>query len=646
VQSAATQNYATLTGVVVGVVVIAALYFGKEVLLPVTVAILLSFVLSPLVRLLRRINIPRPVAVLFSVALALGTIAGIGTLVATQVVDLAGDLPRYQLTIEKKVDALHSATIGRMSQLTTRFRNAVGQTQQGQDSVTQPPKGEDSAANRTPMPVEVHQPSPDALELARRILIPVLYPLTMAGIIFVVTVFILMQQDDLRDRLIRLFGSHDLHRTTLAMDDAARRLSRFFLVQLGINAAVGLIIATVLYLLGLPSALLWGAIAGLMRFVPYIGSYIAAVGPILLAAAVDSGWLLSVAVAGLFLVTEPLAGQVAEPMLYGRSTGLSPISVVISVIFWTWLWGPVGLILATPLTLCLVVLGQHVKQLEFLNVLFGNRPALTGAESFYQRVLAGDLDELQENAEDLLKKMSLSSYYDEIALKGLELAAHDIARGVLTMAQLERIHDIIAELVDALSDYDDVEPTEKDDQHHEAEDDQGNEAEKVIPLKPARRQATAMNSGETVVEEEPPPGSTQRLVCVASRGLLEEAVGLMLVQILGKHRLKAEVMKHQAVSRSQIGQLRCADAAVICICYIDAGDSTSQLRYLIRRLRQRVPTARLLVAIWPSDHPVRVQKERQESLAADYYVSSVRAAVDVCLEASAALEKRASAVSS
>src|SRR5499427_6987094 len=189
-------------------------------------------------------------------------------------------------------------------------------------------------------------------------------------------------------------------------------------------------------------------------------------------------------------------------MLYGRSAGLSPISVVISVIFWTWLWGPVGLILATPLTLCLVVLGQHVKQLEFLNVLFGNRPALTGAQNFYQRVLAGDLDELQEHAEDLLKNMSLSSYYDEIAVKGLELAAHDIARGVLTAAQLERIHDIISELIDALSNYDDVEPTEKNDQHDEAEDDQDNKAEKVIPLKLARRTAI---KGETRAEEESPP---------------------------------------------------------------------------------------------------------------------------------------------
>ena len=243
-------------------------------------------------------------------------------------------------------------------------------------------------------------------------------------------IFILMQQDDLRDRVIRLFGSRDLHRTTLAMDDAARRLSRFFLIQLGINATFGVIIAAGLYFIGLPSPLLWGIIAALMRFVPYIGSYVAAGVPILLAAAVDPSWSLTLWVAALFLVTEPIIGQLVEPMLYGRSTGLSPISVVISAIFWGWLWGPVGLILSTPLTLCLVVLGRHVKQLEFLNVLFGDRPALTRVENFYQRVLAGDPDEVQEHAEELLKEMSLSSYYDEVALKGLELAARDLARGV------------------------------------------------------------------------------------------------------------------------------------------------------------------------------------------------------------------------
>jgi predicted PurR-regulated permease PerM len=198
---------------------------------------------------------------------------------------------------------------------------------------------------------------------------PVLHPLATLAIVFVVAVFILIQRDDLRDRIVRLFGTRDLHRTTLAMDDAARRLSRYFLVQLGINACFGLVVAIGLYFIGLPSPLLWGTIAALMRFVPYIGSYVAAGAPILLAAAVEPGWSKALWVGALFLVTEPIIGQLVEPMLYGRSTGLSPLSVVISAIFWGWLWGPVGLIISTPLTLCFVVLGRHVEQFEFLNVL-------------------------------------------------------------------------------------------------------------------------------------------------------------------------------------------------------------------------------------------------------------------------------------
>ena len=308
------------------------------------------------------------------------------------------------------------------------------------------------------MPVEVRQPPLDPLGLASRVLMPVLHPLATLAIVFVVAVFILIQRDDLRDRIVRLFGTRDLHRTTLAMDDAARRLSRYFLVQLGINACFGLVVAIGLYFIGLPSPLLWGTIAALMRFVPYIGSYIAAGAPILLAAAVEPGWSKALWVGALFLVTEPIIGQLVEPMLYGRSTGLSPLSVVISAIFWGWLWGPVGLIISTPLTLCFVVLGRHVEQFEFLNVLFGDRPALTKIESFYQRALAGDLDEVQEQAEELLKEISLASYYDEVAMPGLELAARDLARGVLTRSQMERIKDTVIALITELEDYEDEKP--------------------------------------------------------------------------------------------------------------------------------------------------------------------------------------------
>ncbi len=606
VTPAATPSSRALTGVIVGVVIVAALYFGRDVLLPVTVAVLLSFVLSPLVWALRRLHIPRVVAVLFSVALALATIGGVGALVASQIVQIAGDLPRYQTTIETKVDAVRNATVGQISELAARLRGAIAQSEQASPTTKPSTTARAATSEQAPVAVEVHQPPPDALQLAGRILTPVLHPLMTAAIIFVVTVFVLMQQDDLRDRLIRLFGSRDLHRTTLALDDAARRLSRFFLVQLGINAAFGVIIGAALYFIGLPSPLLWGTTAGLMRFVPYIGSYIGAGLPILLAAAVDSGWSMALWVAALFLVTEPLMGQVVEPMLYGRSTGLSPISVVISAIFWTWLWGPVGLVLSTPLTLCLVVLGQHVKQLEFLSVLFGDQPALTNVESFYQRVLAGDLDELQEHAEDLLQNLSLSSYYDQVAIKGLELAAHDIERGVLTRTQTEHIKEVVTTLIAELSD-------------HEA-----------VVTQPDQIEAAATASAAVPQEV---LGSKPVIPCIACRGPLDETAAAMLAQLLTKRGLKAEVVTPGAVSRKEIANFGRKGIPIICICSIDASGSTSCTRFLLRRLRQHVPEARLLVAFWSFDHPVLSDQRGRESLGADDYVSSLQAAVNFCSNA-------------
>jgi predicted PurR-regulated permease PerM len=620
----ATPSYQTLTGLGVGVTVVAALYFGKDILLPITVAVLLSFVLSPLVGTLRRLRIPRAVAVVFSVGLALAIIGGVGALLGSQIVEVAGDLPLYQTTIEKKVDVLRSATLGRVAEFASRFRGTLGQAGQISPPPASPAGEQAARPEQSPVPVEVRQPPPDPVALATRILTPVLHPLAAAAIIFIVAIFVLLQQDDLRDRVIRLFGSRDLHRTTLAMDDAARRLSRFFLVQLGINATFGVIIATGLYFIGLPSPLLWGIIAALMRFVPYIGSYVAAGVPILLAAAVDPGWSLTLWVAALFLLTEPIIGQLVEPMLYGRSTGLSPISVVISAIFWGWLWGPVGLILSTPLTLCLVVLGRHVEQLEFLNVLFGDRPALTRVENFYQRVLAGDPDEVQEHAEELLKEMSLSSYYDEVALKGLELAGRDLARGVLTRPQVERIKEAVTTLVTELADYDDVDPKTVS----LAKGPIDKSAAQDLPKHPAPAGAVPES-----LELPPKWRDTKPIQCIAGRGPLDDATATILAQLLEKHGLGADVVPHDAVSRNSIGGFKSEEVPMVCVCYLDMSRHTSPLRFLLKRLRQRVGDARLLVALWPADHPVMSDQKVKAALNADEYVNSLRDAVNACLKA-------------
>ena len=456
-----TPGVSSLLSLAVGVVVVAALYLARDVLIPITLAVLLSFVLAPVVSLLKRLHLPHVPSVLMAVVFSLVLLGALGGIIGLQVAGLAADVPSYAATIERKVQTVQDATIGRITELTARLGR---QMERAAPEPAAPASSDASelekagSAAREPVPVTIQEPAADPLDLARRVVEPVLEPFESTLIIFIVAVFILIQKEDLRDRLIRLFGSGDLHRTTLAMDDAARRLSRYFLSQLGINTAFGVVVTLGLTLIGVPSPLLWGSLAALLRFVPYVGAIIAAALPIALAAAVEPNWSMALWTAGLFLVSEGLTGQVIEPLVYGHSTGLSPLAVVVAAIFWTWLWGPLGLILSTPLTLCLVVLGRYVDRLEFLDVLLGDRPALTPVENFYQRMLADDPDEAQEQADLLLKQRSLSAYYDEVALKGLQLAANDAARGVLSQEKLEKIKRSIRTLVAELAGHDDTDP--------------------------------------------------------------------------------------------------------------------------------------------------------------------------------------------
>ena len=313
--------------------------------------------------------------------------------------------------------------------------------------------------------MEVLQPDPGALQSLQSLISPLLHPLATTGIIVIFVIFILLQREDLRNRLIRLAGSHDLQRTTAALDDAASRLSRLFLIQLLVNGSFGVVIGIGLWLIGVPSAILWGILAGVLRFVPYIGAFIAAAFPLALAVAVDPTWSMLLWTVALFVVVEPIVGHVIEPMVYGHSTGLSPVAVVASATFWTALWGPIGLVLATPLTVCLVVLGRHVERLEFLDVMFGDRPALSPPEIFYQRMLAGDPTEASEKAEEFLKERSLSSYYDEVALKGLQLAQADAQRGALDRERMVKIRDAVSEFAGNISEQEDR-PSAKSNSHH------------------------------------------------------------------------------------------------------------------------------------------------------------------------------------
>ena len=451
---------------------------------------------------------------------------------------------------------------------------------------------------------------------------PLLHPLATTGIIVIFVIFILLQREDLRNRLIRLAGSHDLQRTTAALDDAAARLSRLFLIQLVVNGAFGVVIGVGLWLIGIPSAVLWGILAAVLRFVPYIGAFIAAAFPLALAVAVDPSWAMLLWTLALFLVVEPIVGHIIEPMVYGHSTGLSPVAVVASATFWTALWGPIGLVLATPLTVCLVVLGRHVERLEFLDVMFGDRPALSPPEIFYQRMLAGDPTEASEKAEEFLKERPLSSYYDEVALKGLQLAQADAERGALTQERLTKIRDAVGEFVSNVADHEDRPPA------------------KIITTTDAEALSAVESVGEhapslpVLNKDELPPEwrGEHPVLCVAGRSLIDEAAAIMLGQLSTSHGLTARVEGADALSTTNVFRLDTTGVAIVCLVYLDPSGPV-HMRYSVRRLRRKLPKATIVLGCWMKDIDSAALEQIRDSAKADLVAASLGEAVKLCIEA-------------
>jgi hypothetical protein len=405
-------------------------------------------------------------------------------------------------------------------------------------------------------------------------------PLTTTGIVVIFVVFVLLQREDLRNRLVRLAGSADIQRTTAALDDAGKRLSKLFLTQIAFNAAFGLAIGIGLEFIGVPSAPLWGLIAMIMRFVPYIGALISAVFPLILAAAVGSGWQMLILTATLFVVLELIAGQVLEPLIFGHSSGLSPVSIILSASFWTWLWGPVGLVLATPLTVCLVVLGRHVDRLQFLDIMLGDRPPLTPPQLAYQRMLAGDPIEALEQAHEYLQDSSLEDYYDAVLLKGLRLAEADRQLGHLDDDRLNLIVSTVEELVAELE------------THRDAR------AESALPDLSACPGAAiaieqAMSQNASVQEPQVLPPS---VVCIPGAERLDEAAALVLAQLLRHRGTGATAEKTNALSMSKVVSLELANTALACVCYLSQ-PSPAKIQHTVRGLRRTTDGGRVLLTL-------------------------------------------------
>lgn len=561
-------------------ILIATLYFGSEVIQPLAVAALLSFVLAPLIRALGKVGVGKTPAVVLSVFLALGVLAGLSLLMARQVTSLAEELPRYEENLRGKIKAIkaYAVTTGAMQRASETLDDLKDELQKRSPAPEDPnnprPLAQIPASPSAPVPVELHAKQPEFFEQFSSLISPLLKPVAQTALVILFLLFILLQREDLRDRALRLAGTADLQRSTLAMKDAGRRLSKFFLLQTAMNAGFGAVIALGLWIIGVPTPLLWGTLAGMMRFVPFIGSIIAAVFPVALAAAVDPGWTMVLATAALFLVLEPIAGHIVEPLVYGQNTGLSPLAVVVATIFWTLLWGPVGLLIATPLTLCLVVLGKYIPGLNLLHVLLGDEPALSPIERLYQRLMVGDVAEAVEQADEQLETQTLVDYQDGVVMKALMLAHADTIENRIPAEHRARLASSMRQFVEDL-DESDHEPTAVD------------------PTRPAARVLPTLDSGALSDIYR-----SSVVLCIPARSDVDEAACHVLADLLQTHGLKAATAPYEDGAAHRHFVFNADEHRIVCISCFGADVSSSHARYIARRIRKQAPDVRIVACYW------------------------------------------------
>ena len=532
-------------------IIMLGLYFGRALAVPVVLSVLLAFVLAPLVRVLQRAHLGPVVPVLLAVALAFGILGGIGMVVADQVSSLVAQLSRYQATIDVKI---HSFAVG--GQTLERLAAATERLLSGEVA----PSG--GAIPGPVVPTAPSAASPSTIGVVRTVLEPLLAPVATATLTVIFTIFVLMFREDLRDRLVRLVGSRELYRTITALNEVARRLSRYFLTQLGLAVAYGTYAATALWLVGLPTPFLWGLLAATMRFVPFIGGPIAVGAPVLLGLAVSPDWTTGLAALAIMLGGQLVMGQVVEPVVYGHSTGLSPIAVVLSTVFWALLWGPIGLLIAMPLTVCLVVVGRHVPALSFVHVILGDSSPLEPKDRFYQRALEGRHVELAREVLGKLGHTGLAEYFDAVAIPGLEVAQFDLSREALEFERLEVLHADVAAMLTALA-----------------------RSKLVAPLPAA--------SG--LPEDWRTKGA---ILCVPGRGPLDDLVADMAAQALRARGFGAAVLPNSTITSRTRKVADAGQVRLCCLSTLHGGSSAASIQFFLRRLERALPGAALVVGLW------------------------------------------------
>ncbi|MEA3106858.1 MAG: hypothetical protein QOI88_1463 [Gammaproteobacteria bacterium] len=611
-------------GIVATATVLALLYFGRDVLVPVTLAVILSLLIAPLVRILRGVGVGQTLSVLAAVlglALAVGAAAAV---IGMQVVKMTASLPLYEQTIRHKLATLNEITVERLKSLNGQAGRFIEQNAAvrlpAEAAAPDAPRAEAPPAEAPrPIPVEIHEPPANAAVVLQRVMGSIWVPLETAGIVLVVLVFVLLEHEAVRDRFIRIAGGADIRATTLALNDAGQRLSRFFVSQFLVNLGVGIAVAVGLAIVGLPHALLWGALAGVLRFVPYVGVWIAALFAAVLAAAVDPGWTLSIATLGLFVVVELVAAQLIEPQLYGHTTGLSPLSVVVAAIFWSWLWGPVGLIVSTPLTLCLVVAGRHIKALSLLDILLGDNQALTMPQRFYQRALSGDSQEIIAGARAFLKRNSFATYCDVVLIPALSLARLDLDTGAISAQQQSLVRDVMVAVIGAI----------------------GGEGRKLSrrqsrgsvldhpsigrQLRSQREQTFGPFQGPLSV----PPGSI--MLCIGMGSPADELATELLVRILRDQKVDARHLSIDDLNAPPPPEASPDSVSVVYLVSAFPSEERTRGESVAARARERFPGVRLVTVFLPG-MLLQTSRAIETVPGADKAATSFGHAVQICLD--------------
>jgi predicted PurR-regulated permease PerM len=553
-------------GIGIIALVVAGLYWLQAVLIPLALAVLLTFLLSPVVSTFERRGLGRVPSILVTVLLALSLLGAIGWTLTHQLVTLADELPRYSLNIHHRIADLRGAGKG-------------GSVEKVQNAVADVVGEIEKTGGTRQKPVAVVLEAPSILVHLPNLL----QALASAGVVTVLVIFMLLERRELRDRLILLIGYRRMTATTRALDEAGTRISRYLLMQSLINGSFGVAVGLGLFLIGIPYAIIWGSLAAALRFIPYLGAFIALLLPLALSLAVFPGWLQPALVVGLFLVLEPITGSVLEPWLYGQSAGVSQVALLIALTFWTWLWGPAGLLMATPLTVCLLVLAKHLPALGFIVVLMGDRPVIETKARYYQRLLARDQDEASDIVEAYVNTEGQESVYDAVLLPALYYAKQDRDRGLLSEGDVQFVGQATREILDVLA--------------HEA----------PAPLE--------IDTGDLSVTD---PGYTPVRILGCPARDEADALGLEMVRhLLGPARHRIELSGTGMLTAEVVAWVDLHRPALVCIGAVAPG-GLSQARHLCKRLRSQCPELTIVVGRWGLHHEKDTDCQHLLAAGADY----------------------------